>query len=141
MFRGEFEYRVDEKGRVGVPPEFRRYLCDDFTLVRGVEPCIEVRPPSSWQKYEERILREPVTKQRTRQIRRFFYGSAFPSSLDKQGRIMLPPRLREYAGIKDSVIIISQGDYFELWDKEKGEKEIEACTSYADKLMESLEQR
>tara|TARA_Y100000294_G_C8537235_1_gene329602 strand:- start:113 stop:556 length:444 start_codon:yes stop_codon:yes gene_type:complete len=139
-FFGEFEHKVDVKGRVLIPPRFRLELNKGLVLTPGVEKCIVVHPQSEWEKMAAALTTGTVTSSRLRRLNRVIFATAFSQDFDGQGRITLPAPLREYAGIKDEVIIAGASNYLELWNKEQWEVEKTLSQEQAWQIIESLEQ-
>ena len=141
MFLGEFEYKIDEKGRVPIPPKFRRELKEGVVLMPGVEKCIVIYPPAEWKKVAASLTSGSVTRSKMRRLNRVFFATAFSLNIDGQGRIALPAPLREYARIEDDeVVIAGTNTYLELWNKEQWESEKEVSQEQAWQIIESLEQ-
>ncbi len=140
MFLGEFEYRVDDKGRVPVPPKFRRELKEGVILTPGPEKCILLYTPAEWKKLADALTTGAIARSKVRRLNRAIFATAFNLSLDGQGRIALPIPLREYAGIEDEVIIAGANTYLELWNKEQWEEERTISQEQAWQIIESLEQ-
>jgi MraZ protein len=140
MFLGEFEYRIDEKGRVPIPPKFRGQLKEGVVLTPGVERCIVVYPPSEWKKLAATLTTGSVTRSKLRRLNRAIFATAFTLNIDGQGRIALPAPLREYAGIEDEAVVAGANTYLELWDKEQWEAEKAVSQEQAWQIIESLEQ-
>ncbi|MEO0079726.1 MAG: division/cell wall cluster transcriptional repressor MraZ [candidate division WOR-3 bacterium] len=144
-FFGEHEYTVDAKGRVAIPVAFRKKLGpgeETFFLVPGRDMTIEVHPLPGWDEYENRTLRQfPEGKRETQRVKRFLYGRGTEATLDSQGRILLPQRLRERAGITNEVVFAGVGDFFEIWEPSRYRKFMEeADKSYdEDRNVASLE--
>ena len=138
MFFGEFEYRIDLKGRVPFPPRFRRELKDGVVLTQGVECCITAYPLSEWKKIAA-TLTSSVTRSKLRKLNRAIFATAFSTHIDGQGRVALPVSLREYAGIEDEVVIIGANNCLELWNKEQWEAEKADSQEQAWQIIESLE--
>src|SRR5512147_2631586 len=103
MFFGEFAYKIDEKGRLPIPPKFRTELRDGIILTPGLEKCAIAYPLAEWTKLAETLTAGSVSPGKLRRLNRAIFSSAFHLTLDGQGRIALPIALREYAGIKDDV--------------------------------------
>lgn len=141
MFFGEFEYKIDEKGRVPLPPRFRAYTKDGVVLTPGVEKCITAYPLSDWKKLAATLTGGPVTRSKLRQLNRALFASAFYLSVDGQGRISLPAPLRDYAGIGDEVVVAGANNYFELWNKNSWEEEKANSQEQVWQIIESLESR
>ena len=139
-FFGEFEHKVDIKGRVLIPPRFRSELNKGFVLTPGVEKCIVVHPRSEWEKMAAALTTGIVTSSRLRRLNRVIFATAFSQDFDGQGRITLPVPLREYAGIRGEVIIAGASNYLELWNKEQWEAEKTLSQEQAWQIIESLEQ-
>jgi len=141
MFFGEFEYKIDDKGRVPIPPKFRRGLREGVILAPGVEKCITVYPLAEWKKLAESLTDSSVTQSKLRRLKRAIFATAFSLSLDGQGRIALPISLRQYAEIVDEVIIAGANNYLELWNKVHWEEEKAVSREQAWQIIESLERR
>jgi len=139
MFFGEFEYKLDEKGRVPIPPRFRDYLRDGVVLTPGVDKCIFAYPLAEWRKLANTLTTGSVTPSKLRRLNRAIFGTAFSLGLDGQGRITLPIPLREYAGIEEGVVIVGVNTYLELWDREEWAVEKASCQAQAWQIIESLE--
>jgi len=142
MFFGEFEYKIDLKGRVPFPPRFRRELKEGVVLTQGVEGCITAYPISEWKKLAA-TLTSSVTRSKLRKLNRAIFATAFHTIVDGQGRIVLSPPLRDYAGIdvEDEAVIIGANTYFEVWSKEQWEAEKADSQEQAWQIIESLERQ
>jgi MraZ protein len=142
MFFGEYEYRIDEKGRMPVPPKFRSELKgQSIMLTPGVERCLNVYPSSEWKKVAAAMTTGPIAPNKLRRLNRALFATAFSIQLDGQGRIILPPPLRGYAGIEEEVVIAGVNNYFEIWNKEEWESEKAISQEEAWQIIESLERR
>ncbi len=139
MFFGEFEYKIDEKGRVPIPPKFRQELKDGVVLITGIESCITAYPLSEWKKLADTLTGGSVTRSKLRKLNRALFASAFKLDIDGQGRVALPTPLREYAEIEDEVIIAGANNYFELWNKDQWLREKAISREQAWQIIESLE--
>ena len=142
MFFSEFEYKIDEKGRVPIPPKFRDELKEGVVLTPGVERCIIAYPLAEWKKLASDLTTTgSVTLSKLRRLKRAIFATAFRLNIDPQGRIALPVQLREYAEIEDEVTIAGANNYFELWNKERWEEEKTVSQEQAWQIIESLERR
>ena len=141
MFFGEFEYRIDQKGRVPIPPRFRRELREGVVLTPGVEKCITAYPLPEWKKLATTLTSGPVTRDKLRRLNRAIFATAFSLNIDGQGRIALPVPLREYALIVDEVVVAGANNYLELWNKELWESEKAISQEQQWQIIESLEKR
>ncbi|MFC2044281.1 division/cell wall cluster transcriptional repressor MraZ [Chloroflexota bacterium] len=139
MFLGEFEYKIDEKGRVLIPPRFRKELGQGVVLTAGIEKCITAYPLVEWKKLAVTLTSNSVTRSKLRRLNRAVFATAFSFNVDGQGRIALPPPLQEHASIGDEVIIVGANTYFELWDKEQWQSEKIISQEHAWQIIESLE--
>ncbi len=139
MFFGEFEYKVDEKGRVPIPSKFRRELKEGVVLTPGIEKCIIAYPQSEWKKLAATLTTGAVTPSKLRRLNRAIFATAFSLYIDGQGRIALPAPLREYAEIEDEVVIAGTNTYLELWNKDQWQSEKAVSQEQAWQIIESLE--
>ena len=119
MFMGEYNHTVDPKGRLIIPSRFREALGEEFVVTKGLDGCLFVFPMDEWQKFEEKLQSLPLTSKSARQFTRFFVAGATPCELDKQGRILVPQTLREFAGLEKDVILAGNLSRVEVWSKEK----------------------
>jgi len=139
MFLGEFEYKIDEKGRVPLPPKFRRELKDGVILAPGVEKCIAAYTVTEWKKLATTLTSASLSRSKLRRLNRALFAAAFSLNIDGQGRISLPVPLRQYAGIESEIIVAGVNNYFELWDKDQWQEEKDISQEQAWQIMESLE--
>ncbi len=139
MFFGEYEYRVDEKGRVPLPPKFRHEFRDGVILTKGAEKCIAAYPPDEWKRVAESLSTQAMTSSKLRRLNRYIFGGAFTLTLDGQGRVALPAPLRQYAEINDGAVVIGVNNYIEIWDQESWNSEKTSAEEQAWQIIESLE--
>lgn len=119
MFMGEYNHTVDTKGRLIIPSRFREELGEEFVVTRGLDGCLFVFPNHEWQTFEEKLKALPLTNKSARQFSRFFVAGATPCELDKQGRVLLPLTLREFAGLEKDVVLTGMLNRIEIWSKTK----------------------
>ena len=141
MFYGEFDYKIDPKGRVPFPPRFRKLLKDGVVLTAGVEGCITAYPLSEWRKIATALTGSSVTRSKLRKLNRAIFGTAFSADIDGQGRVALPASLRQYADIEDELIIVGANNYLELWNRERWEAEKADSQEQAWQIIESLDRQ
>ena len=141
MFYGEFEYKIDEKGRVAIPPRFRSYLKDGVVLTPGADNCITAYTVTDWKKLANTLTSSSLTRSKMRRLNRVFFATAFATRIDNQGRIAIPAPLRDHAGIGEDAIIAGANSYLEIWDKTHWEEEKVASQEQAWQIIESLENR
>ncbi|MCR5370730.1 MAG: division/cell wall cluster transcriptional repressor MraZ [Clostridium sp.] len=119
MYMGRFDHTIDAKGRMNVPSRFRDELGDEFVITQGLDGCIAVYDLTEWQKFEERLKTLPQTDPDARKYIRFSLSCAYPCEVDKQGRILIPTPLREYAKLTKDVVVSGALDKVEIWDKDR----------------------
>lgn len=118
MFMGEYNHTVDAKGRLIVPSKFREQLGDEFVVTKGLDGCLFVYENTEWKILEEKLKNLPLTNANARKITRFFLAGATLCEVDKQGRILLPSVLREFAKIEKEAVMVGVGNRIEIWSKE-----------------------
>ena len=119
MFRGEYNHAIDSKGRLIIPVRFREELGESFILTRGLDGCLSAYSHETWRAFEEKLSQLPLVSKEARTFTRFFVSGAASCELDKQGRILVPQTLREYAGLTRDVILAGNLDRIELWSKDR----------------------
>lgn len=143
MFMGEYTHAIDAKGRVILPAKFRDELGLRFVVTRGLEGCLAVYTMDGWLTLANAMKKLKASKENVRAFRRFLFGSAAELEFDKQGRILIPPALRAYAGLEKEVTVLGTGDKLEIWDKaayeQYAEKIVPAMEEIAESLNETLE--
>ena len=119
MFMGEYNHTIDAKGRLIVPSKFRESLGDTFVVTKGLDGCLFVYDNAEWTAFEEKLKSLPITNKEARQFVRFFLAGAAEVEVDKQGRILVPNILREFAQINKEVVLIGVASRIEIWSKER----------------------
>lgn len=119
MFMGEYSHTIDAKGRLIVPSKFRELLGDEFVLTKGLDGCLSIYPMDEWKAFEEKLKALPLTNKNARTFSRFFVAGATACELDKQGRILVPATLREFASLEKDVILTGNITRIEIWSKAK----------------------
>jgi MraZ protein len=121
MFYGEYLHNLDRKGRLILPSKFRETakvnFVEKFYLTRGLDKCLFMFPEEEWRMQEQRFKSMPFTRQETRRFNRIYFSGATEIIPDKQGRILIPQYLKDFAGIKREVIVIGVSNRIEIWDK------------------------
>ncbi len=141
MFYGEYEYRIDNKGRIPVPPHFRGDFKGGMVLARGLEKCLVAYTPEKWDETARQLASLPSNRSKARRMNRATFATAFSVDLDGQGRIAVPAPLRQYATIKDSVVVAGVNEYLEIWGKEEWEAERVLMEEQAWQIAEGMETR
>jgi MraZ protein len=124
FFLGRFEYAMDERGRVPVPPRYRELFAPGAMLNQGPDPCLRLFTSESFQQQAELYTSNPAIEEVARMTRRAFFANSFSVELDKQGRILIPGPLRAYARLEGNVIISGAGEWLEIWSPQQFETEM-----------------
>lgn len=122
MFRGRYRHQIDTKGRLSVPSRFREILSSSFNerlIVTNFDQCLWAYPVPEWQRLERKIGDLPQFLEEVKAIQRVFISAATECPVDGQGRILIPPSLREYAGIARDVVVVGMTSRFEIWSRER----------------------
>ena len=106
MLIGEFNHTIDSKGRVIMPVKFRETLGESFFVTKGLDNCLQVMDEKEWNKFSESFRAAPFVDPEARQFARFMFAGATDVEVDKQGRILIPQNLREYAGLTKDVVLV-----------------------------------
>lgn len=112
-------HTVDAKGRLIVPSKFRELLGDEFVVTKGLDGCLFVYPNEEWQNIEDKFRNIPLTTKDARKFSRFFFAGAATCEVDKQGRILIPPVLREFADLQKDVVSVGVLNRIEIWSKDR----------------------
>ena len=126
MFRGSSFHTIDPKGRVIIPARFRDVLKaggGDGVMLSRMDTSLFAYTFEEWKKIEDKILAMAEKSEAMRRFRRVFIGGAFELNCDKQGRILIPPTLRHYAGVQKEIVLVGVLDHFEVWSRENWEAE------------------
>jgi len=123
MFYGEHEHTIDRKGRLIIPAKFRQTLKEQqirtLFLTRGLDGCLFLFSDSEWRLAESRFKQVPFTKSEGRKFNRLFFSGAAEVTIDGLGRLLVPKSLKEFAQIKQDVVIVGVSNRMEVWAKEK----------------------
>jgi len=115
---GEFNHNLDNKGRVIVPSRFREVLQDRFIITYGLDHSLFVYPLEEWSALGKKLRSMPFTKAEARAFQRLFFSGAADVEIDKQGRILIPPLLREHAKLNKEIVFIGVSNRAEIWSRE-----------------------
>lgn len=116
MFMSEYNHTIDAKGRLTVPAKFREELGDTFILTKGFDECLLAYPKCEWTLFEEKLLQLPQNNKNARSLIRHFMAGAVECEIDKQGRILIPQVLRDFAKLSKDVLLVGVGTKVEIWD-------------------------
>lgn len=139
MFIGQYNNKMDAKGRVSMPIKFREELGNKFIITRGLDSCLFGYSLQEWKKIESKIKSLPVTKKSARAFQRFFFSGASEVEIDKQGRINIPQALIEHAYLEKECVINGVSNRIEIWDKEKWNIQLEESKETFEEVAEELE--
>ena len=139
MFIGEYQHTIDSKGRLFIPARFREGLGDKFILTKGLDGCLFVYPPKEWTALEQKMRSLPFTRADARAFVRFFFSGATECEVDKQGRILIPSSLREYASLEKETMVIGISSRVEIWARQKWEEYSQSTSASAEQLAEKMD--
>ena len=142
MFYGEHEHSIDRKGRLIIPSKFREvfkeHYVERFFVTRGLDTCLFVFTEDEWKKQESKFKSLSFTNSQARQFNRLYFSGACEVACDRQGRILIPPYLKEFAKIKREVIIVGVSDRMEIWSKEYWEEFYRNTKDSFEKIAEKI---
>ncbi len=138
-FVGEYRHAVDHKGRVIIPAKLRNNLQETIYLCKGFETCLLILTSYEIKKIENKIEFDSLTNEGKRRFSRAFFSSMIEITFDNQGRILIPNNLKEYAKINSEVVIVGNGFYIEMWEKNIWENSIAELDQERNKLAQYLE--
>ncbi|MCI5944567.1 MAG: division/cell wall cluster transcriptional repressor MraZ [Eubacterium sp.] len=121
VFQGEYHHGLDAKGRLILPARIREELGTQFVITKGMDGCLFIFTPDSWQEFSGKLRKLPTSSEKARRLKRYFIGSSLDCESDKQGRFLIPPVLRQFAQIDKDVTVIGLDDRIELWSTERYE--------------------
>lgn len=138
MFIGEYQHSLDEKNRLSIPVKFRAELAAGCVVTRGLDRCLWVYPKSDWQEFAEKLAELPITQKNARSFARLMLAGATDAEIDKNGRIILPKYLIEYAVIKNKVAVNGVYNRIEIWPQESWNKFKKEMEDNSDEIAEQL---
>lgn len=127
MFRGRFYHVMDDKGRIAIPPRYREILKErheQHLIVTNLDGYLIAFPQSEWEGIEQRLSQLSILDKKFRSFQRFFVSGASECPFDRQGRILVPPSLREYAQLDKDVVLAGAVRCFEIWDRQQWNQEM-----------------
>ena len=139
MFMSQYNHTIDAKGRVIIPAKLREKLGDSFVITKGLDGCLYGYAEAEWKSFEEKLGTLPITNRDSRQFTRFFLAGAAECELDKQGRILIPAVLREFAGLEKDVVLVGVASKIEIWSKERWDEANETYEDNMDDIAKNLE--
>ncbi len=139
MFLGEYEHSIDAKGRIAIPARFRDALKAGAVVTKGFDRCLIVYSLEQWMKRAEAIAALPENQLNSRRFTRSTFASAYTLDLDRQGRILLPPSLRQYADLNGNAVVAGLHTYLEIWDSQLWGAEKKLMDEQIPEIAESIE--
>jgi transcriptional regulator MraZ len=124
MLLGSHDHTIDDKSRLTLPAKFRRSFESGVVVTRGLDPCLVAYPRDEWAQSQSRISELDTLSGEARQLQRVVYANATEGELDRQGRIVIPTKLREYAGLDRDVVVAGVNDHLEIWDRAAWQREL-----------------
>ena len=123
MMLGTYSHSLDAKGRLIVPAKLRETLGDSFVITKSLDHCLAIYPNAGWEEFIEKLDTLPkISSEPDRRLRRFYLGNSQTIEVDKQGRILIPANMREYAELKKDAVLIGVNDHVEVWAEEAWKK-------------------
>jgi len=138
MFIGEFTHNLDAKGRMAVPVKFRTKLNGGAIITRGLDHCLFVFTSAEWELLAKKLISLPLAQSNSRAFVRLMLAGAMDVEVDKQGRILIPDYLREYAGLKKQAVVAGLYNRIEIWDSESWKQYKTKTESASDEIAEKL---
>jgi MraZ protein len=115
VFTGEYRHSVDDKGRIAVPAKFRAQIEDGAVISRWLDACLAIHTRTGWDQLAAKVAGLPITDSASRLFQRYVFAGAFEADLDKQGRVVVPAYLREWAGLAGEAVVVGSRDHAEIW--------------------------
>lgn len=138
MFIGEYTHAIDDKGRISLPAKFRSTLQEGVVITRGLDHCLFVYPQKEWGTLAEKLSLLPLSQKDSRAFARLMLAGAWDAELDSQGRVMLPPYLRQYAKLGKQVVIAGLYNRLEMWDEAAWQTYKAQTEENSDEIAQSL---
>lgn len=141
MFRGRYEHTIDVKGRISVPAKFRELLSSQYSeslIITNFDQCLWAYPAAEWKVVEDKIASLPQFRPEVKAMQRFFVSAASECPLDKQGRIIVPPTLRDYASLDKDCVMVGMSRRIEIWSKARWEQVFNAAEQTLENSINKL---
>ncbi|MDZ4278056.1 MAG: hypothetical protein U1B78_02840 [Dehalococcoidia bacterium] len=142
FFLGRYDYSMDARGRAPLPPRYRDAFARGAVLSQGSPvPCLRLYTAQSFEQQAALYTSEPVTRRAGRVARHGFFSRSFPVEPDRQGRILVPGPLRQFAGLEGNVVVVGAGEWLEMWNAERFEAAMAVVDEQLEDTLESMELR
>ncbi|MDP9238424.1 MAG: cell division/cell wall cluster transcriptional repressor MraZ [Chloroflexota bacterium] len=141
-FVGTFDYAMDERGRLPLPPRYRDAFRDGIVLSQGSpDRCVRISTEFEFDRHASDYTAESPVHRKGRTLRRVLFARTHKAELDKQNRVLVPASLREYAGLTGKVLVVGAGEYLEVWAPDEYEAEMSLVDAQLESTLESIETR
>lgn len=138
MFIGEYQHNIDQKGRLAVPAKFRKALIKGAVVTKGLDDCLFLYPKDEWKKLADKLAALPISKANTRAFARLMLAGAMDVDIDRQGRMLIPDYLRQYAGMAKKIVITGLYNRLEIWDEARWDKYKKGTENKSGDIAEAL---
>jgi len=138
MLLGTHDHTLDEKSRLTLPAKLRRSFEGGVVVTRGLDPCLVAYPRDEWTRSQSRIADLDTLSGEARQLQRAVYANAVEGDLDRQGRFVIPAKLKEYAGLDRDVVVAGVNDHLEIWDRAAWQRELSESEGRTRDVAERL---
>ena len=142
MFYGEYQHALDRKGRLIFPSKFRQVAKENFIerfyITRGLDRCLFVFTEEEWKLQEQKFKALPFTKAEARKFNRLYFSGASEIVADRQGRVLLPKYLKDYAGIERQVVVVGVANRIEIWSQKRWQEFYEKTQGTFEDIAEKL---
>ncbi|HWQ13993.1 MAG TPA: division/cell wall cluster transcriptional repressor MraZ [Roseiflexaceae bacterium] len=138
MFLGEHEHTIDEKGRLAIPAKFREELGEGVIITRGFDKCLYGFPRAFWESLAQQVTGVGFAQADARNVQRLLFSGAADLTFDRQGRVLLPPNLRQYAELGEQAVVAGLNRYFEIWAPARWAQQLESMDANAALFAQQL---
>jgi MraZ protein len=141
LFLGRYEYAMDDRGRIPMPPRFRDALVQGIILTQGApDHCVRAFSLEGFDQQADLYMTAPSTQREGRVLRRAFFARAYSAELDRQGRVLIPPPLRRWASLESEVVVVGTGEGIEIWDAKAFDDAMAAEESEFERALGTVQQ-
>ena len=142
LFLGTFDYAIDERGRLPLPPRYRDAFREGIVLSQGSpDRCLRLYTQAAFDEQAAQYRAASPLQRKGRDLRKVFFSRSHTTELDKQSRILIPAALREYAGLSNKALMIGAGEWLEIWEPEAFAAEMTRVDNQLETTLESIETR